>query len=372
MTSSKLIFIRHKKSINSGHYVAYSFIRYKNERLQSFFAKNKTMIDHQDTDLPLSVRDEAFCQILRLMCGLLREPVLTRAAESLGITTPTASRRLARAREWFGDELFIYSAGRMVPTRRMIELEPVCRRMIENLDELFTSPHPFDPHKAEGVIRIVAVDNAFLTLLSPLIVELEVTVPGVKFEIYDRYSNMLESMRDAKIDLAIYSTEGKAVPAGFIEMPLFTSDHVLLVRRNHPLKAIAAHNGGLTFEDTARFKHIGIALAMGATENRFIIGQQCNLADKISCEMPYFVAGACLCSESDLLMRMPRETALKLARYFPVEILRQERGLKLPWRPGLFWYRSSDTPLLTWVRSKITIGAKRIFEEAEELLPFDR
>ena len=100
------------------------------------------MIDHQDTDLPLSIRDEAFCQILRLMCGLLREPVLTRAAESLGITTPTASRRLARAREWFGDELFIYSAGRMVPTRRMIELEPVCRRMIENLDELFTSPHP--------------------------------------------------------------------------------------------------------------------------------------------------------------------------------------------------------------------------------------
>ena len=129
------------------------------------------MIDHQDLDLPLSIRDEAFCQILRLMCGLLREPVLTRAAESLGITTPTASRRLARAREWFGDDLFIYSAGRMVPTRRMIELEPVCRRMIENLDELFTSPHPFDPHKAEGVIRIVAVDNAFLTLLSPLIVE---------------------------------------------------------------------------------------------------------------------------------------------------------------------------------------------------------
>ena len=81
------------------------------------------MIDHQDTDLPLSIRDEAFCQILRLMCGLLREPVLTRAAESLGITTPTASRRLARAREWFGDELFIYSAGRMVPTRRMIELQ---------------------------------------------------------------------------------------------------------------------------------------------------------------------------------------------------------------------------------------------------------
>lgn len=246
------------------------------------------MIDHQDTDLPLSIRDEAFCQILRLMCGLLREPVLTRAAESLGITTPTASRRLARAREWFGDELFIYSAGRMVPTRRMIELEPVCRRMIENLDELFTSPHPFDPHKAEGVIRIVAVDNAFLTLLSPLIVELEATVPGVKFEIYDRYSNMLESMRDAKIDLAIYSTEGKTVPAGFIEMPLFTSDHVLLVRRNHPLKAIAAHNGGLTFEDTARFKHIGIALVMGSTENRFIIGQQCNLADKISWPEPAF------------------------------------------------------------------------------------
>ena len=73
------------------------------------------MSDHQDTDLPLSIRDEAFCQILRLMCGLLREPVLTRAAESLGITTPTASRRLARAREWFGDELFIYSAGRMGP-----------------------------------------------------------------------------------------------------------------------------------------------------------------------------------------------------------------------------------------------------------------
>ena len=132
----------------------------------------------------------------------------------------------------------------------------------------------------------------FLRCFSPLIVELEATVPGVKFEIYDRYSNMLESMRDAKIDLAIYSTEGKAVPAGFIEMPLFTSDHVLLVRRNHPLKAIAAHNGGLTFEDTARFKHIGIALAMGPLR----IGSL--LVSNAICSSDSTVCGATMCASS--------------------------------------------------------------------------
>lgn len=314
--------------------------------------------------LPTVVRDEGFYQTLRLLLELLHDPVLSRAAERMGLRTSTASRRLAKARTWFDDELFIYSAGQMFPTRRMQELEPQFTRLLDAFDELFLAAEPFNPETAEGVVRIVEVDNAFFLLLCPVISEMQKKIPGVKFHVYDRFPSMLESMRDGRIDMAIDSMEGKPVPAGFTELPLFHSDHVILTRRGHPLCTTARRSGGLKLADTLRYEHIGVAISMNADEHRMIIGRKLGLEDNIACEMPFFVAGATLCAETDFLMRTPRETALKLSKLLPVEVLESEEGVFIEWTPGLFWYRGTDTPLLTWVRTKIVVAAKRIHAAA--------
>ena len=320
----------------------------------------------QQNSLPKDLASDLFYRTVLLLVTLMDDPVLTRAADQLHISVSTASRQLSKAREWYGDPLFAYSAGRMFPTRKMEELAPKLRNIIANIDGLFDEPPVFDPASAVGNIRIVAVDNAFFTLLKPVIVELRKEAPGVHFQVFGRSTNLLNELRDGSIDLAFYSSEGKEIPAGFTEHTLFESDHLLLMRKGHPLAVRYREKRALTLDDVARYCHIGVAIRMDSSEDRFVIGQQARLNDNIACEMPYFVAGASLAAETDMVMRIPIETGLLISKQFEVDIVPQERELKLPWRPGLFWYQSTQhSPLLTWVRAKIMFHARVIHEEAK-------
>lgn len=76
---------------------------------------------------------------------------------------------------------------------------------------------------------------------------------------------------------------------------------------------------------------------------------------------------------SDLLSmrRTPRETAVLLAKGLPLDVLHSEEDVSLPWRPGLFWHEcSTNSPLLTWVRARLAVKAREIYDAAEKVLPF--
>lgn len=238
-------------------------------------------------------------------------------------------------------------------------------------DALFNEENVFDPQSAEGVVRIVAIDNAFYTLLIPLIMELRKEAPGIRFRVYDRFPEMMSVLRHGDLDLAVYSTLGKACPPDFHEQTLFESGHVLLVRRGHPLSALAKKRP-LRLEDVAKYEHVGVAITMSTDGPRLIIGQQAmNVHDRLCCEMPFIVAGASLVARTDLVMRTPRETAVLLAKGLPLDVLHSEEDVSLPWRPGLFWHEcSTNSPLLTWVRARLAVKAREIYDAAEKVLPF--
>lgn len=321
--------------------------------------------------IPKDIDESNPYRVYRLLLILCETNVLSRACDILELSVPTASRLLSKARDWFDDPLFVPSAGRMYPSRRMESLKQPLYEAIHSMEALFVCNTAFDPTKAESIVRIVAIDNAFYTLLTPVILELNKEAPGIHFQVFDRFHDMIKSMREGELDLAFYSMEGKPRPADFHEQTLFKSNHVLLVRRGHPL-SILSQKRRLTFEDVGQYNHVGVAITMATRGPRLIIGQQAqNLHDKVCCEMPFFVAGASLVAESDLVMRTPRETALRLAKSIPLDVLRMEETLSLPWHPGLFWHESTaNSPLLTWVRARVAVKAKAIFDQAEIELPF--
>lgn len=72
----------------------------------------------QTPQLPEDVNNGNLYRVYRLLLCLCETGVLSRACERTGLTLPTASRLLARARSWFDDQLFVHSAGRMYPTVR--------------------------------------------------------------------------------------------------------------------------------------------------------------------------------------------------------------------------------------------------------------
>ena len=200
--------------------------------------------------LPEDLAESGSIRVLRLLVRLMRDPVLQRSADALGVSAPTASRLLARARQWFKDPLFIYSAGRMHPTPRMLALSPRIEEELLRLESLFKPEEPFNPATVVRTLRIAAIDNAFHTLLMPFLETAAAAAPGLSISVFDRAPTLLEDMRAGTLDLAFYSTEGRPVPSDFCEETLFTSGHVLLMRRGHPLHQKWLAGSEINQEDT--------------------------------------------------------------------------------------------------------------------------
>ena len=118
-------------------------------------------MNHQGPQIPEDVNDSKLYRAYRLLLSVCETGVLSRACDRTGLSLPTASRLLARARTWFDDPLFVHSAGRMYPTVRMKALRPRLIEAMRATDALFNEENVFDPQSAEGVVRIVAIDNAF-------------------------------------------------------------------------------------------------------------------------------------------------------------------------------------------------------------------
>lgn len=322
-------------------------------------------------EFPNDLKDSNEMRLFELLVELLNEPVMTRAAASIGISASGASRLLSRARLWFDDELFVRSAGRMSPTKRMLELEPRLRALLASVERVFESQAVFRPSEVQASVRIAANDNAFFTVIAPVIPILRREAPGLRIHVFDRSPDILAKMRDGELDLAVYSPEKTGSPKDFIERPLFHSDHVTVVRREHPLVSRFKEKGFLLPEETAPYQH---ATAQVTMANGFgpvsVAPNYDESVDDVVCSAPHFLSMVSVVLTTDLLLRLPRETAVKLRETVPLAVLPLERGVSMPWKPSLYWHRSTaDSPLLTWLRAHITTQAMRTHDAAVRAVP---
>lgn len=300
-------------------------------------------------------------RLIEFLLELLADPVMSRASHRLGVSPSNGSRLLARAREWFKDDLFIRSAGRMVPTPRMLRLAPKLEALIGTLDSVFDPEERFDPASVEATVRIVANDNAYFTLVAPVIAELRTEAPGLRFHIVDRHPRILEWMRQGDVDLAVYSNENEPVPKDFVERRLLSSRHTNVMRRGHPLEAVFRQNGRLTVEDVEAFGCASAYVRMADGSAPVQVQPGFGTENVAAVTSPFFISTVSLLFETDLVYKLPLETARKLARFLPLTVLPLEDGVEMPWRPAVFWHRSThDTPLMTWLRAKIVAHASRI------------
>lgn len=138
-------------------------------------------------------------------------------------------------------------------------------------------------------------------------------------------------MRAGTLDLAFYSTEGRPVPSDFCEETLFTSGHVLLMRRGHPLHQKWLAGSEITEADTGAWPHISVVVPMAGGSDRLTMSRHpAHGPERTACETPFFVAGAMLAARTDMLMRIPQETAAELCRTLPLAMMPMEAGIHIP------------------------------------------
>ena len=72
--------------------------------------------------------------LLVYLDALLRERNVTQAANQLNLSQPAMSNGLRRLRELFDDPLLVRTSDGMTPTERALELEPVVREVLTQID----------------------------------------------------------------------------------------------------------------------------------------------------------------------------------------------------------------------------------------------
>lgn len=139
---------------------------------------------------------------MQLLLAVAESKSLTKAAERLRITQPTASRRLADLEAQLGERLFDRSALGVTPTafaERMIE---PARRMAEWAGEVERAADRADT-AVSGAVRITAPPGIAFELGAPFAAWLKAKLPDVRLEIVSSVQYLDLVRREADLALRI-------------------------------------------------------------------------------------------------------------------------------------------------------------------------
>src|SRR4051794_26795077 len=106
--------------------------------------------------------------LLKAFDALMQERNVTRAAQRLGVTQPSASAALARLRLLFGDELLVKSGREMRPTPFAERIAGRIHHLLVEVEDIVTSHEVFDPRQDQQTFRVMATDYTALVLMRPV------------------------------------------------------------------------------------------------------------------------------------------------------------------------------------------------------------
>ncbi len=163
---------------------------------------------------------------------LLREGSVTKSAQQLGITQPAMSNGLKRLRDLFNDPLLVRTSEGMTPTERALELQPLIRKALNELEAALQTQGEFDALSSHRVFRIMVSDYAESTLVPELVKRLRQEAPHVILDVLTPSDVTFQDVEAGKVDMAINRFD--EMPQSFHQMTLWEDDFVCLVNPDHP------------------------------------------------------------------------------------------------------------------------------------------
>ena len=288
--------------------------------------------------------------VLLTLASLSRTRSLTLTGSELGTSTATVSRTLAAARAFFGDELFVRSGPRMVPTARMRALQPAVDAVLRQLEAL-SAPAVFDPAGIERTFRIAAADNGIPAFVFPALKAVLEQAPGLRLEIIGINGDIFDDLRNGRLDLAVFPFD--PIPPECRSVVLADEPDVLIVRSGHPLVRISRERGALTLEDLRAYPKVRISNVthnFSAAVVRFHASLMAHEREGARITMPYFLTAPWIVLETDATAKILEKNARMLARYLPIEILPLPPGLAGRYERRVIWHENaSGDPALMWL-----------------------
>ena len=302
--------------------------------------------------------------LLVYLDALLRERNVTQAANQLNLSQPAMSNGLRRLRELFDDPLLVRTSDGMTPTERALELEPVVREVLTNIDKAVQPRSAFEPAEAHRVFRIMASDYAESTLLPAVLGKLRTLAPGLTLDIMTPSDVSFLDVERGKVDMVINRFD--TMPQSFHQIHLWDDSFSCLLSPENPVLE------DFTLENYLEANHVwvsktGMGVGVGVDPDDV---QRLGWVDaainklgrkrQIRVFTRHYQAAMTLAEQNDLIVTLPTRAAL-LKRDNPRVVLREPPldipplELKMAWSPLL-----QHNPANKWLRKLIADTAREL------------
>lgn len=295
--------------------------------------------------------DQLDHRLLRLFTELIETGALHKAAAQMDISLAAASRGLQRLREICNDKLFVKTGLGMTPTPHALALAPGMRSALSMLESL-TMPVAFDPARSTRHFRIAMMDNSIVAALFGLMPRFRQLAPQASLEVVPLDPDVGEQLREGHVDLVLFPKED--LPPDCHRLTLIDSVFACLMCREHPLARASAPDQPLSLADYLGCRRLSVRTRWGSSSH-FIehIAMTELPCQEPACVVPYFLGAPLLLPGTDMILVMPRPTALGLARILPLAI-RPTPLPSAPFRPQLIWHdRVHADTAVRWLRQLI-------------------
>ena len=300
--------------------------------------------------------------LLVYLDALLRERNVTQAANQLSLSQPAMSNGLRRLRDLFDDPLLVRTSDGMMPTERALELEPVIRDVLSNIDRAVQPRSAFEPQDAQRVFRIMASDYAESTLLPTVLGKLRTLAPGLTLDIMTPSDVSFLDVERGKVDMVINRFD--SMPQSFHQIHLWDDTFSCLLSPENPVLE------DFTLENYLKANHVwvsktgmGVGVGMDPDDVQRLgwVDAALNKLGKkrqIRVFTRHYQAAMTMAEQNDLIVTLPTRAALLKAdnprvviQKPPLDIPPLE--LKMAWSPLL-----QHNPANKWLRKLIADSAR--------------
>jgi LysR family nod box-dependent transcriptional activator len=289
--------------------------------------------------------------LLKAFDALMQERNVTRAAERLGVTQPSASAALARLRLLFGDELLVKSGREMRATPFALRIAERVRQMLVEVEDIVTSHDLFDPRQDKQTFRVMVTDYSALILMRPVARTLACEAPHLSLELVTRgMGDHVDRLQSGEVDLAVVP-DRLSRHSGLPREELFVDEFALAGWRGNPRVT-----DSMTVADFAEAPYLSVS-----------VGSEPSMVDSLLAELGHdtradvrvesFVTGPLLLRGTMLVTFIQRRLAALLAESSELRVVRSPFELP-PLLETLTWHsRSTTDPGHRWLRQQITAAA---------------
>lgn len=240
--------------------------------------------------------------LIRVFLAIHETRSATLAADRLGLTQPSVSHALARLRTAYGDHLFARGASGLIPTPLADQLAASLRDALAIVEATLDEARSFEPQRSTRRFRISMSDIGTLYFTPPLLRHLHQKAPGIRVDIVQPTSALLDELSSGGLDLAVGNLP--ELVASTRTVSLFQEHYVCLMCADHPWIGNA-----ISIDELARARHVLVTSPVSGhvLVDGILAGQ--GITRNVVARVPQFSVLPYLLARTDLLVVLPSRVA---------------------------------------------------------------